>query len=180
MFFYTMHNFYLPLFLYILLLLHNFIIFPSQFFLFPSPQFYYFVSSFPFLFSSTIIYFPSSVLNSLLLLYFIISPPCPHFILYIFYPRPHRPYTQLFLFPTHQHISFVFLHQHHHHHISTVFLHHHHHISIDFLLHHNLRIIHGLFIYFCCLFAAPQKGIILLTHHYSRDLCRRPKYNKQP
>ena len=66
-----MHNFLLtPLPFHFPPDLHDFIIFPPHSFLFSS--------------SSTIFYFPSSILNSLLLFDFIISPSCPHFILHIF------------------------------------------------------------------------------------------------
>ena len=93
-------------------LLHNFIIFPQ-----------FFIPSF------TILIFS---------LTFIILPPPPHFIIYIFYPRPHRPHidptlrikivklytTTFLLFPssTTANTFLLFFLHHHYHHISVVSL----------------------------------------------------------
>ena len=65
--------FYLPLslFIFISLLLHNFIIFPP-------PQFFYFSPLNVFISSSTILLFTSSFLNSLLLHNVNLSQPLPH------------------------------------------------------------------------------------------------------
>ena len=83
-------------------LLHNFIIFPQ-----------FFIPSF-----TILIFF----------LNFIILPPPPHFIIYIFYPRPHRPH----IYPTST-LPFVLNSETIYHHISIVsLLHHRHHISIVF------------------------------------------------
>ena len=130
-----MHNFLLtPLPFHFPPDLHNFIIFPPHSFLFSS--------------SSTIFYFPSSILNSLLLLHFIISPSCPHFILHIFPSTTtstlYRPSSE----PTLKFYTRFFKHSfvnsetiyHHHHQISFVFLFlYHHHIFIVFLHHQNNR-----------------------------------------
>ena len=78
---------YLPisLFIFIFLLLHNFINFPLHFFLFPPPQFYHFPSSMFLLLSPQFYYFPSPYLNSLSLRNINLSPPPPYSF---FYPPP--------------------------------------------------------------------------------------------